>query len=359
MELRGTGILKEKDRIDGSRFLESRDRDFDTCRVFLIISMIIAHAFEGFYQPDFNRQLTAFVTVGFVFLAGFTTSTIYADRMATESLNYFGRFLKPSIKLTVLFFVCNVGKFIVKRNILSTLVQYTPMRVVQSVVLGLDQNLFGFGILIPISFTIFLSWFLLSIQSRIWSLPLAGAFFIVFWISEHWSLFNYFGIKFVLVGLIGSLMGKWVSGLSWKSSLLRLSALGINTGSGIFIFCYYLMLLFWSGRGSHLNFSVHLLPTIILLYLVYVISLKLRLARLIALRMLAETLSKHMLFAYIFHIGLLNLLCLVISKKGLDLLSTAEVSLFVLGVTVATCYLLNRANKKWVYSQALYNVVFR
>ena len=49
------------------RIFSARDQNFDFCRSFLVISMIFTHVFEVFYLYDYDRRITLFVTIGFVF----------------------------------------------------------------------------------------------------------------------------------------------------------------------------------------------------------------------------------------------------------------------------------------------------
>lgn len=344
---------------DSDRFLESRDENFDTSRAFLVISMILTHSFEMFYTPDYNRQFTDFVTVGFVFLVGFTTGTIYAKTVAEAPRKYFKKFAKRSAKLLGIFLVCNVVIFLLLPDRLSMLAVRSPASVMMSILLGLDQRIFGFDILIPIAITIFLSWFILSARSHRWTLPVAALLYVLFGFFERSATFNYFGIKFTLIGVLGTLTGKWVSGLEWRNAMRRLCASGANIGAGVFVLLYVPALWLLTEKSGEKIYFIHVLPTVAILYVIYLISMKLKFSSVVVFRVCFEPFSQYMLFAYLFHIAAINLLFLAIPRDGLDWTPTFLVFLAVMSCTVAACHFLKYLNNRWSFSQRMYNLAFK
>jgi hypothetical protein len=233
-------------------------------------------------------------------------------------------------------------------------------KVVISILTGSDQLVFGFDIIVPIAITIFVSWFLLSSRlNGLWSMCIAVLLLAGMVASERLSIFDYFGLKFTLIGLMGILTAKRISELSWDRVLARLSApMAVNL-LGAVAFVYFVAVgLFTKRSEGYMKFSVHVLPTLLLLLFVYGLSMQRGIGRLRSVKVVAGILSRYMLFAYLFHIAVINILFLVIPKKGLDACSTAVVSLLVLSFTVACCRLLAYLTKKWSFFQKAYNFVF-
>jgi len=352
-------MTRDQKDTDYSRFLESRDKDFDTSRAFLVLSMILAHVFESFYAPNFNRHYILFIGKGFVFLAGFTAGAIYAERFAEAPFIYFKKFFKSAVKLIFIFLICNIGIMLIRSDRQSSFAQHPTAHLVKSLLLGLDQSLFGFDILVPISITIFLSCFILSLRARAWTLPVIVLLLVSIWFSEKFASFDLRGMQFTLVGLIGTLTGKWISSLNWYVVMERFSASGKNIWVIVFILFYYALLVLFTNKYTRIAFSPHVLPTVALLYAVYVISRRLDLTKVVGCQIITMFLSRYMLFAYLFHIALINFLFLIIPRKGLAFIPTCGVAIFVLGLTLVCSYLLDYSNKQFLFSRRLYDLAFK
>lgn len=354
-----------EDRIVGQknhqkRFLESHDADFDVCRAFLIVSMIITHVFEQFYIPDYNRNLTAFTTIGFIFLSGLTRSVIYGDRVLNEPRKYLAGFMRPAFKLAVLFVVSNICIMLIMDQRFSSVDRLTLKELLLQMILGTQQHIFSFPILLPIATTICLSWFVLSQKKSRWDVPIAVLLLLAFAMLELFNVCISVGLHFTFIGLIGTFLGKWMSQLSWNKVMDKVLAMGgVSITAGVFMLVYYITIILFSNKKSSLLFSIHVIPTIAMIFFVYLMSLKLSLSKLRSMMVVVEILSKYMLFAYLFHIFLINVLFLVIPEDGLDFLFTLVLSFLVLAFTVTCCYLINYSNKKWNSSRRIYNAVFK
>ncbi len=339
------------------RFLQSYDADFDICRAFLVVSMIIAHVFEQFYGPDYNRNFTAYVTIGFVFISGLTISAIYGQKVAQEPRKYLKRFMRRALKLIALFVVCNGGGMLLLGERFSTINQLSVREMMIQLFIGTQQQIVSFQILIPIAATMFLSWFVLSQRSTRLDLPIIALLFIIFYILEHFKVFHGVGLHWTLVGLMGTFAGKWVSQLPWDKVKEQILASRVSLIAGVFMFAYYATMVLVKNEG--VLFSVHIIPTVVVLLFVYLLSAKLEISKRSGILILAEILSEYMLFVYIFHITLINVFFLVIPKDGLDFLSTALVSCLVLALSMSCCYLLQNSIKKWGLSRRIYNMAFK
>jgi hypothetical protein len=342
------------------RFLQSHDDDFDVCRAFLVSAMVIAHGYEQFYAPGYNHNFSDFVPVGFVFLAGLTTSVLYAERVRGEPRRYFVKFMRPASKLLALFILCNLGIMLFFPVRTAAIAGMPAAKVAISMLIGSNQLVFGFDILVPIAATIFFSWFLLSSPlNGLWSMAIAALLLAGMVASERLSILDYFGVKFTLIGLMGILTAKRISELSWDRVLARVSApMAVNL-LGAAVFIYFVGVgLFTKRAEGYLKFAVHVLPTSVLLLFMYGLSIQRGIGRLRSVKVVAGILSRYMLFAYLFHIAVINVLFLVIPKEGLDAFSTGVVSLLLLSFTVACCHLVAYLTKKWSFFQKAYNFVF-
>jgi peptidoglycan/LPS O-acetylase OafA/YrhL len=340
------------------RFLESRDDHFDMCRAFLVVSMIIAHAFESFYRPEFNRNYTAYVTLGFVFLSGFTVSAIYGQKVGRDPLRYFKRFTKRALKLFVLYVACNIVAVLLFRDRLAALEEQPVTRVAASIFLGTNQAVLGLDILMPIAMTLFISWFVLASGARKHCLFLIAVLCASLCFFELSRTFNYFGVKFTLIGLIGALAGRRVSDLPWDRISAKLFMPGVTIVVALFILAYYVNLALLTGKGD-IVFSLHLVPTFAMLFLVYALSNDLRLGQLTSISSVASILSQYMLFAYLFHLLLLNVLLLFLPRKGFTFLATGIIALVVMLVTVISCRVLDRSNRRSLCCSSIYGLVFK
>jgi len=339
------------------RFLQSHDFDFDICRAFLVVSMMITHVFELFYASDYDRNFHAFATIGFIFLVGLTRSVLYGQKVQKEPRKYFVRFMRPALKLIVLFVVCNAAIILLLDERFSIINELSLEELMIQLLLGEKQHIYSFQILIPIAVTMFLSWFVLTQRPSRRDLPAAALLLVVFYFLERFKVCNLVGVHFALVGLIGTFVGQWISQLSWNKALSKISAIGIPVMAVIFILAYYVAMAMFKDGG--VLFSIHVIPTIVILFFVYLLSIKLNLGQQRGVMIFAEILSAYMLFAYLFHIALINALFLVIPKDGLDFLSTVLVFFFVLGLTVACCFLLKYSTKKWSSCLRIYSIIFK
>lgn len=341
------------------KLLLTHDANFDVCRTFLVVSMVFSHVFEMFFLPDYNRHLTYYVTIGFVFLSGFAIGVLYSERIRINPQKYLKRLTTRACKLFIMFVICNLVILLILKHRLDIFYQLSILEISTSVLLGTNQSLFGFDILIPIALTSLFSWLLLKVQGGRVSLVLIFLFFVSLSFMETLNLLNYYGIKFMFVGLIGCLLGKLISDLDWSHALKTVVR---STGAiigGIAVLSYYAILLFFSNKGSPINVYYHLIPSIAILFFVYMLSYDVRLGEWLVIKILNKTLGRYMLFAYLFHILVINSLFIFIPKDSLCLLGTSVLALLVLSFTIATCYLLDLLNLKSAVFAKTYSTFFK
>lgn len=301
-----------------------------------MIAMIFTHAFESFYAPDYNRHLTYFVTVGFAFLAGFTFTGVYAERICSNRTSIFKLIIRGG-KLLLIFLACNLPGLLLLPK------RFDHMQVpeiISAMLLGTHQNLFAFDILVPIAFIVCAAGFLVRLCKGKKVLFLSLIAIALITASEISALYNYYGIKLLLTGVIGSCLAVWATTTDWPMVKARLAAPHWLGFFAIAIIVYYFTLILFS-TGTHWFVSIHLIPTAFMLTMVYMASHAFSLTQLPGVSLFNATLSKHMLFAYLFHILLIGLLFLVIGHDSMSLPATIAAGCIVLGITVGVCSTLN------------------
>ena len=343
------------------KFLESKDLDFDVTRAFLVLSMVTAHVFEMFYAPDFNRHYVYYILVGFVLLSGFTVSVRYGEKVITDPMKYLSTYLQRFLKIFGLFLICNLcimGLFPARFQPLTNL---GFLSIISAIILGSRQAIFGFDVLIPIAFTILLSWFLLVIRSSKWAIPAVIVFLTLLLFVEKFNVavLNSYGIKLTFAGLIGTILGKVVGGLDWGNLTRKLqkSLALILLAAGLFL--YYFGLAVLTKKGSLMILSIHVIPSIVILLFIYLASKRAGFGSITPVQMISSLLSKHMLFAYLFHILVINILFSVIDEDSLDFFSSLLLSAGVLSATIAMCHAIEIVNKRSLFAFRAYSIFFK
>lgn len=343
------------------QFLKSHDNDFDTARAFLIVSMVFTHIYEMFYIPDYNRNYTFFVTIGFVLLAGFTNSIRYSNKVYERHSKYFMRYFKRFTKLLVLFIVTNIIVMAILPEKYILLTQLSPVKIIQCALLGSKSNIFAFDVLVPIAFTILLSWGLLSIASDKWAFITAVCLISLSALGGRVAkgYLNSYFISMTLVGLTGSAVGKLISTLNWDDFMKKMIKTYMTEITAILTILYFLALIFLTKKGVHLPWFINFIPTIIILFFIYLVSRKMNLNNYRPIKFITEPLSKHTLFAYLFHILIINILFNIIPKGSLNSIACLFLGIFVLLVTLGMCYLIEYINGESTLAKRTYSMLFK
>ena len=343
------------------KFLKSYDDNFSACRSFLVCSMVITHVFEQFYIPDYNRNLTYFVTIGFVFLSGLAVGALYPERIQKSPWGSLKKLSERAIKLLILFAVCNFIVFLLLPHRLMGFVQDSILKIILSCFLGDNTNLFAFDILIPIAVSTFCSFFLLRVVGNRWNLAfLIFLFLLLVLTGKNEHILNYFGIKLLIIGLLGCLTGKELINLSWNRIVGNISSShAIMSCAIVAIALNYLLISHFAPKGSPVIFHYQLIATFILLSSVYILSCYFQLPKTLLLRILDKTLAKHMLFAYLYHILVINCLFLIIRRDSLNFFLSSLLSFFLLSSTIALCYSIEIISKKSAIVSRIYSSIFK
>lgn len=339
------------------KFLQSHDLDFDVCRSFLVVSMVFTHVFEMLYINDYNRNLTYFVTIGFVFLSGLTIGALYHGRIKTDGKRYGQKLLNRSLKLVIIYMVCNLFILIISPGRLVVLSGISLRKILVSICLGTKQEVFGFDILIPMAFTSFFSLGLLKMKNN--QVKLAGFLFFVLGVIEYQNVFNFYGVKLLLVGIIGCLIGIILIRYNWNYIIDKLLQYNAIMFCVVFLLVFYGLLCIVNCKQSSMIVSFHLLSTIVILMLVYLVSQNYALRNMRMVKSFVMLISKFMLLAYLFHILFLNTLFVFFHRDSLGLYNTISVGILVLSVTVVVCWLTKITISKSMLFSRLYSIVFK
>lgn len=337
------------------KLLQSHDSNFDVCRSFLVVSMVFTHVFEMFYIPDYNRHLTYFVTIGFVFLSGFTIGALYKEKFNIDPKNSWKKIVRRALKLFILFAVCNAGVFLIKPSSLKAILQLNIFEIIVAVFLGTKQSIFGFDLLIPIALTSFFSGFLLSSMNDRLIIPILVLFSLFIWISEATKSLDYYGVKTLLTGMVGCCLGILSIKLDWRKTVELWSRNITVVIIGLTIFLYYTAILCHNQKSTNFIVYFHLIPTVIIIFYVYILSCKFDFLK----KLPYKTLSKNMLFAYLFHIFVINMLFQFIPKDSLGFYQTIFLALFILAFTIVVCYSADVMKTKSKNANKLYSTVFK
>lgn len=341
------------------RIFKNHDKHLDNCRSFLVFSMIFTHVFEMFYLPDYNRNFTYFVTIGFVLLSGFSIGALYTNIIAKAPKEVFKKMIVRALKLIVLFIVCNIIIVTTHNDKWNFLLDRDYIEIIISILIGSDQNIFGFDILIPIALTAFFSHFILLISVRSSNTIGLIAFMILLIALEMFEICNYYGIMIVLAGLFGCVLGQIAYQLDWDVFIQNMSKAFPLIGTGLLISLYYVAIFYFTEKGYKVKIGYHVIPTATLLFFVYIVSAKYYLGNRKAIDSLNKYLSRFMLFAYLFHILVINFLYFVIPKDSLGGLECIFVGVGVLSITIFACRCISYFSYKYVFFAKIYNVVFK
>lgn len=286
--------------INNKKFLQMHDVNFDSCRSFLVAAMVLTHVLQSF--TGYNRSLTFFVTIGFVFISGLSLGAVYIERVQKNSNLYWLRLGRRSIKILFLFIFYNTILFLLIPGKLSQVCNLGLAGCFTSALWGTTQEIYCFDILIPLAFVTFMIVPLLRIKPSwvygiIVLLVISGLI-----LAEYFKFKVYYSFGLLLCGIVGGSFGRLLHGINnW-------SLIGGTLARYKFVFFILIAaaygVLYKSNHGS--AFFMHLVPTILILFSVYFLSKSMKLDSYRSISKFNKLLSKNMLFIYIVHIIILG-----------------------------------------------------
>jgi hypothetical protein len=336
------------------RFLERRDDDFDIVKSFLVVSMIVAHAFQWFYIPIYNKNLTYYVLIGFVFLSGLTVGSVYREKFMTKPFIYTWSILLRALKLLAIFVLANALIMLLYPDMIRQARMLGPTDLFVSALLRDGAARFSFAVLVAISFTFVGSVALLGLRNRSLDLLFLGFGISALWVIEITGNFDYYTVKMTIVGLIGVLSGKALGCVDWEKMKSTLSKWTFAIW-GCYIVYQAALLVYNEEWKLHVGHYINV--TIILLLAVYLTSYRIGLICFGVVESLNRSLAKHMLFAYLYHLIFLRFLAKFVGRG--DFLFATLISLFTLAVTILGGLSVDALTGKYKTLNRTYALVFR
>lgn len=338
------------------KIFSSRDANFDACRSFLVISMIFTHVFENLYLPDYNRRLTFFVTIGFVLISGFVLGGKSSKNLATKPLAYFNRYFRRFVKLFLVYFFCNIPIMILEPSRIAMIHKLSFLSFFWIVSSGGASAIFGFDILPAIAFTTLFSWVVISMDTKR-PFFLSLIIFFMLWIFEFSFGAKFINIRLLLIGIYGCFLGKAASHVPWNKFIKIVSDIKILIVLTVLSVLYFVVVFYRYWPNGSILLWRHLIPTTLLLLLIYLISDYFQLENKKWMQILNTTIGKYMLFSYIFHIGLIKL-ALMFAKGNFDFKSCLFISTLLTSIMIGICYLLDIGRKRFFMVSKTYALFF-
>jgi len=334
------------------KFLEKRDDHFDFCKSMIVLGMINAHIFLAFYTHFFSLTYRIINLSAFIFLSG-TTSTVLSNYGRTSLL----RTITRAGKLIGIFAISNLMLLLLSRTRYEHLFSGSGLQTLLSLFLGTKQAFVALDVLVPIAFTMLVSIFF--VHRLIWYLTIAYACacLLILYAIESYSLINFYTIKLIFIGQIGSALGNWFIRLDWGDIAYKYFRPLPLLGLFIIISCYFLFVPL--HYRNDVPFSYALLPTVLSMFFLYLFSSVFRLSSFLIVRLLNRTLAKNMLFAYIFHIIINQLLLFILKQYRYPLFPTIILSLLLIFITISACFLVNYLTEKYPIFKLLYGLIFK
>jgi hypothetical protein len=341
------------------RILENRDRHLDFCKAVLVVMMVIIHAVQNFWVNHYNMHLTYFVTIGFVFLTNFIASVLIERKIEDKNYIKDSRLIARSVKLFCLFIILNIFGLIIFEERRFSIGAYGAGKLCKDIFLFNRQDLFAFDILVVLSLT----YLILILLRRIWThwfcifICLLVIFQILF-LFEAVNLFNHYGPKLVLAGLVGGLLGKTAVQVEWDYAISFVKENNVFAVWLVIISAAFFFTFSFVPENTSLQVFVHLPFTVIVLATLYSYSIITEKYSFKIVLWVFEILSRHMLLIYIFHIILIKSITTITNPKicngyqTLILTCLAVILSFILAWTVE--YLNGKSPiVKRIYSLAL------
>ena len=342
------------------KLFSARDHDFDFCRSFLVISMIFGHSFINYYLPDYNRNLTAFVTIAFVFISGFSIGAVHFKYSSLAPRVNLFHALKRTFRFYLLYLACNAVVISLDQGRLAILSNTPFYAIIFNNIFGTVGPAFILDILPPIALTTLYSWFFLELKDKNIPYYILMIFVPILALLAIESIadMELATLELSLVGVSGCFIGKIAALINWNNFIRKMSRIKIIVILGLIISCYFLAVRYSFWPQGPILVWLHFPFIIVLMFFVYIISYSLNLSNFQWIRFTNSTIGKYTLFSYIFHIGVIKLSCLFVDKE-FSFSQTTFLAFFLLGIMIACCYLLESAIKKYSWVSNTYSIVFR
>ncbi|HNR14322.1 MAG TPA: hypothetical protein PLG17_00315 [Thermodesulfobacteriota bacterium] len=343
------------------RFLESHDRSYDFCRTYLVLGMIFAHTFSWYYCGTYYNCLLIMFQCGFIYMAGFTSAVLYSQKLSDHPKQIRTKLFTRFYQFMALFILLNLFICTMRPERLYTLTHaYSlPDIVFRIIILRENANLISFEMLVPIAFTCLFSWFLIrSFRPRI-SLLLALFLILSLFLIEATGRFNYYGIRFIIIGLIGCLTGIFVSTLPWDKVKTRLMAPSLLLAVCLTIIVYLSLNYIFREEQRPIFYSVHVTFAVLNLLFAYQVAEKLQLAYDGIFSRLFSILGERMLFVYVVHLMIIYLLSGFIGMHTYSFFHTIAIAGGIILATAGVCHFVIVSSIRYPLVKNAYLLFFK
>lgn len=325
----------------------NRIHAIDFTKGILVLLMVVYHSLNYLHYGSLPHDYMAFLPPSFLMITGFLITQIYIPRYGLDSKNIEKRLAVRSLKLLFIFTLLNImAGIILPKNHFGISLSFGESinRLFEIYFIG-NPQMVAFDVLLPISYVLLLSIFILKLQSAV-------SFFIKFFsiilftvciLMEKYntSINNLDLISSGIIGMaIGLLAIELINGFvrSW-----------INIG----LLCvFYGSCMFYSGD----YYSTQIFSTIISLLIFYAIGVRTHLNNWFPKQ--ANLLGQYSLLSYIIQIAYLKIFLIGTANLNIDrpnIILTIIIIMFVMWVTVI---IVDHARRKFRTIHLLYKIVF-
>lgn len=337
------------------KILERRDISFDICRAFLVLCMVVMHSILMYCKYGLSSNYTLAITLGFAFISGFAIGALYTNRLKNDFSKYSRRLMFRGAKLILIFTILNLIILYLHDIKYSMVVEYDLWDIIVVIFLGSRQDLFGFDILVPIALTSIMSWlFIIGTKGYATLLIIILLIFSVV-LLDLFVDFNVFGLKALMVGLIGVELGKIATTVDWDEFINWVVKSRFKYLCYAVIALYYYLMTVVAFNDIYV--SIHILPTIFLLFVVYLLARDIYSVNIF--RPFYTHISENLLLAYVSHILILRMLTFIIQPDSFNLYLTVFLAATMVMVTYYITLIADNLSSNYPLFKRLYRSFFK
>lgn len=324
-----------------------RIHEIDFTKGILIIFMVLYHSLNYLSYGSSRYNYLAFLPPSFIMISGFIITHIYLPKYGSDTKKLNTRLVVRSLKLFLIFIFLNL----LARMIFSVNHYGIPLNFDVfykewfAIYLVGSTRMLSFEILLPISYILLISTFVLRLQSatRYFISFFAIIIFSVCILTKYYdhSIYNLNMVSFGVIGmLIGQLPINLINGFAISGiKLLFLCVLYVGLAS-IFGDTYIMQMFF----------------TVTSLLIIYAVGIRTDLSNWLPKQTIL--LGQYSLLSYIIQILYLQLLFFVFKYLDIDKTNTILTFTTINILMWGTVFIVNHARQKYRYIDLLYKVVF-
>jgi len=317
----------------------------DFTKGILVVFMVIYHSLNS--HGIFPYRYLPFVSLGFIMISGFFITNIYFPKYGLDIRGARSRFVVRSIKLLLIFTILNLAG-----RMAWPLYHYgITFEVADYFGSWIDIYLIGrpyqvaFDVLLPISYTLFLSIFIPRSKSLTPYFIIVSAITIFFVsILMEYYMSTVYIISMISVGIIGIAFG-----------LIPIQQINTFVIHPLILFS----LLFIYGIGTiflDIYYQTQIWLTLLALLIFYSAGVRFNLNK--GFPKQISLLGQYSLISYILQIAYLKIMMSLLSKWNIEKPCIITTIFAITIITYSTIHILDHARPKYKYIDAFYKMVF-